>query len=584
MLLNLALISLAAHLVQADVKQDETLPVRFPSTFGYKALEDQKKNDKDQFLRSNIDNEANKRNTQTEAPLDMLPFRQPEVGPVRSFRRGVPVKVPLTWNNPHDSDCEVNAFITGQRQVVPLRRPSPNGGGYANHEFSFQFPLDFPGCVLPAEGCVVQIYCHSVETRTYAIGYDFVLLDQPQDGQTAASLTKYDLPRTIVQPALHYWDSFDTSHTDSQFSQYRGQQRQFVRDEVLAAIELRCHLGNEGLVPLGPVNPKRAELEGKVNAAIQAAEAVAIKNNQAAQAALDAGRTPGTPRTCFQGELYSVVNNPDCKREYTNTYVTNVGYRQLVAQFTPQFAAANLKCYQAKLKGHEYIGATPFDQYGAMVDKNKKIIVPKVIPPAPAPLPDLPAYQPPRPTPPPYVSPKPSPQPYVPPVRSSSKAPLPATTGYAPPTSSRAPVVVTTSAAYTPPQSSAVAPKPATTSAAYTPPQSSASAPKPATTTKASPPVYGTSMPTTSGTTSPPATGNTTPPSTGSASSPSGQIPETPSAPISPPSGDASAPTTGTSGANNETPAGDTQITSSARSQPPALAVFVVAISFLGLF
>ena len=85
-----------ALLVQADVRLDlgqrgANTPIKgfmVPSTFNYQELINQKKNDNDQFLRSNIDNEANKRNEATEPPQDMTPFRQFSKGEVQTLQRG----------------------------------------------------------------------------------------------------------------------------------------------------------------------------------------------------------------------------------------------------------------------------------------------------------------------------------------------------------------------------------------------------------------------------------------------------------------------------------------------------------------
>ena len=46
-----------------------------PSTFGYQGLVNQRNNNYDNFLRSNIDNEQDNRNFNEEPGLDHLPFR-----------------------------------------------------------------------------------------------------------------------------------------------------------------------------------------------------------------------------------------------------------------------------------------------------------------------------------------------------------------------------------------------------------------------------------------------------------------------------------------------------------------------------
>jgi len=67
------------------------------------------KNNLDQFIRSNIDNEQNGRNTKTEKPMDMLPCRQtiPLRNPM-TWAEGENIQLPIRWNNPHNSECEVS--------------------------------------------------------------------------------------------------------------------------------------------------------------------------------------------------------------------------------------------------------------------------------------------------------------------------------------------------------------------------------------------------------------------------------------------------------------------------------------------
>ncbi|KAJ3367894.1 hypothetical protein HDU91_001029, partial [Kappamyces sp. JEL0680] len=360
---------------------------RIPSTFNYQELINQKKNDNDQFLRSNIDNEANKRKEEEEPAQDMLPFRQNAKGVVRTLQRGVPIDLPLRWNNPHDSDCEVNIFTDNLTKVVPIKRPFNCGGGYQDQKFTFTIPADFPAgkCDKESDNCVIQVYGHSVEPRTYAIGIDFVLTGAAAAAPAPANVTQLvrrqlnagavpkntDIASAQFQDALHYWDSFDTSHVDSTHSGYRGQQKAFIRDELLASIQLQSYVGNGGLVPLGNIDAQKTKaMRDKVQNAIKAAEKVAIQKNKAAQKALDAATPKGQPKTCFEGALYGVVNNPNCNRQFTNTYVTNVGYRKIFNDFLPQFQAAGLTPYTPMLKSTP--GETPVDPFGSFKGKNGK--------------------------------------------------------------------------------------------------------------------------------------------------------------------------------------------------------------------
>ena len=99
--MQILLIALFSKSVFGDVRQDPKGQGRMPSTFGYEKLIKQKINDNDQFWRSNIDNEANKRNAGKEPPIDMTPFRQCAKGDVSTYERGKPIPITLRWNNPH---------------------------------------------------------------------------------------------------------------------------------------------------------------------------------------------------------------------------------------------------------------------------------------------------------------------------------------------------------------------------------------------------------------------------------------------------------------------------------------------------
>jgi hypothetical protein len=378
LMFSLVLLSLANALpdIRLDPQQKDapkSINYREPDTYGLQALRAQKVADNDQFLRSNIDNQANKRNAALERPLDMLPCRQDQKGQLMTLRRGVPVELPLRWNNPHDSDCEINIWVDGMRRVSPIKRPFNCGGGYQDQRFSFIIPNDFPGCETPSENCFVQLYGHSVEPRTYAICIDFVL---ERGTNTNTTFGPLDLERTQFQPAIHYWDSFDTAHVDSAYSGYRGQQGEFIRDELKAAIQLQSYLGNGGLVPLGDIDKEKTQkMRDEVQKAVKAAEQLAIKKNQEAQQQLDAETNrEKLPRRCFEGDLYNVVNNPGCARQYTNTYVTNVGYRKIYQEFLPKFIAANLTSYTPKRKN--LIGQTPEDPFGGYQVLGKPSTVP----------------------------------------------------------------------------------------------------------------------------------------------------------------------------------------------------------------
>jgi hypothetical protein len=187
--------SILSLLVSADVRLDfnqtgaESSQIALtPSTWGYANLVLQKRNNNDQFWRSNIDNEQNKRKPDSEIAQDMLPFRQPAAGMVMDVTIGKPITLPIRWNNMHDSSCEVNIWMDNQTTVVPIKRPFNCGGGYANQRFFATIPNDFVGCSQATDNCVLQIYAHSVEPRTYAMALNIVVKNA-----TAPALAKRHL-------------------------------------------------------------------------------------------------------------------------------------------------------------------------------------------------------------------------------------------------------------------------------------------------------------------------------------------------------------------------------------------------------
>ncbi|KAJ3181062.1 hypothetical protein HDU85_003767 [Gaertneriomyces sp. JEL0708] len=324
-----------------------TFPYQVPSNFGYKALKNQEKNNNDNFLRSNIDNEANQRNTNNELAKDMTPCRQDGLGqsPLMQLQPGQNFEIPLQFNNPHDGECEVNIWAN-MNQTVPDVAPIARfacGGGFAQNRPNVTLPADFPVDVCaPGKGCLMQLYWHTVEPRTYAVCTNVEITPG-----AAAPKKLFTRQTTSVKfnPARCFADSFDTAHIDSTHSGYRGQQPEAVGAQLAARIEMQSFTGNGGL--LKDAEPRnviqtRNNLRKQVENAVKRAEKAATKLNKAAQAQLDA--TCGS-RGCagaYQGDEFAVVLNPTAKRQFTNTYVTNVDYTAIRDSFLPKFQAAGL--------------------------------------------------------------------------------------------------------------------------------------------------------------------------------------------------------------------------------------------------
>jgi len=196
------------------------VPYMEPAAHGYQGLVNQRKNNYDNFLRSNIDNEQDNRNFNQEAGADMLPFRTYHSGVPLTYpyqgnapngaddslqnvnqnnqleqvilkvKPGEPTVTPLRWNNPHASEIEVNLWLMNSNPptIVPIKKPACSGEGNQNNIIEWAIPADFnqinwgncpataqvTGCQQPGD-CVLQIYAHSVETRQYSTAFPIVI-------------------------------------------------------------------------------------------------------------------------------------------------------------------------------------------------------------------------------------------------------------------------------------------------------------------------------------------------------------------------------------------------------------------------
>jgi len=226
-----------------------------PSVFGYNGLKNQRKNNYDNFLRSNIDNEQDNRNFNNEAGKDHLPFRtydgaapvkypykgneagagdgddslqrgvrQQNVDTVLTVKAGEPRLTPLRWNNPHASEVEVNLWImcSNPPTIVPVKKPACSGEGNQNNIIEWAIPSDFNsvdwkacastkcfnGCKTGGD-CVLQIYAHSVETRQYSTAVPIVITGETFTG---TKLGFKATPGDSFEADKYVWpDTFDLS-------------------------------------------------------------------------------------------------------------------------------------------------------------------------------------------------------------------------------------------------------------------------------------------------------------------------------------------------------------------------------------
>ena len=258
-----------------------------PSDFNYQGLKNQRANNYDNFLRSNIDNEQDNRNFESEPGKDMLPFRTLEGNSIGQdiIETSIGTLMPLRWNNPHASECELNIWVkssTGDEIVIPIKKPSCCGEGYQDNIISFTIPSDFnqlptkipgfSGCNKIGD-CVLQLYAHSVEPRTYAIGSPLIINETIYSANTAIDNSQIK-PATIdPQLNLDYLqratclstsdssshintavprfarlvsDQFNHAYQNSNFSSYSGQQHESISRNLQASTILRMTATNGG--------------------------------------------------------------------------------------------------------------------------------------------------------------------------------------------------------------------------------------------------------------------------------------------------------------------------------------------------
>ena len=260
-----------------------------PSDFNYQGLKNQRANNYDNFLRSNIDNEQDNRNFNNEIGRDMLPFRTLEANSINNniinAVMGEKTLIPLRWNNPHSSECEINIWLksgSGDNNVVPIKKPSCCGEGYQDNVIDFTIPNDFNKLPLKVPGfngcnkigdCTLQIYAHSVEPRTYAIGTPIIIANttlvpgtynvvpQIEKATVDPQLNLNVLPNDICLPTTNEQsnkisavprfarlvsDQFNHAYQNSDFSPYSGQQHELISRNLQSATILRMTAANGG--------------------------------------------------------------------------------------------------------------------------------------------------------------------------------------------------------------------------------------------------------------------------------------------------------------------------------------------------
>lgn len=372
--------------------ESKTVIYMEPSDFNYQGLKQQRNGGGyDNFLRSNIDNEQDKRNFNTEAGRDMLPFRSYEgaptdasntvqtkipdnaPGPVITATPGQQVLYPLRWNNPHASELEVNVWIMNLPAtvaptpvVVPIRRPACSGEGHQDNVISFVIPNNFNelGSVIPGftgckkEGdCVLQVYAHSVEPRTYAIGVPLVVtgtvpaatatntngieaakqdvgLDLgklPSDVCLSSVSPAADIQTAVPRFARLVSDVFNHAYQNSDYSPYSGQQPEAISRNLQASAIISMIPANQGELGKALLQQQKpqvaqfaANLRNKVNNLVQRYEGLTNKiiaqigDKQMKNTATEGANGVQKLATCFR---CAEVGSTTTTRLTTSTYV-----------------------------------------------------------------------------------------------------------------------------------------------------------------------------------------------------------------------------------------------------------------------
>jgi hypothetical protein len=349
-----------------------------PSTFEYRGLagnRGQKARNYDQFLRSNIDNEQDNRNFNEDEGKDHLPFRtlntivqeqESEVDLRLTMSAGSSKLIPLRWNNPHSSEIEVNIWIFPKGLnpvVVPIKKPTCSGEGYQDNMIKFTIPLDFVGLGSKVPGfsgcnadtkpmCTLQVYAHSVESRTYAYGFPIVVngpysgtttstaqIKQPavDPGMDLSGLRALCLPSSDasqhIQNAVPQWanlfsDVYNHAYQNSDFSPYSGQQHDQISANLQASAVNKMVTGNRGelgknSIPQETKN-KIKELQKSENKVYKRYESLAnniikrLGDQMKETGTIEAGGAQQQLQNCFR---CTMVGSTNAKRLQTNTYI-----------------------------------------------------------------------------------------------------------------------------------------------------------------------------------------------------------------------------------------------------------------------
>merc|ERR1712048_1159118 len=269
--------------------------------------------------------------------------------------------------NPHASELEVNIWIFPNGHspvVVPVRKPTCSGEGYQNNVVSFTVPVDFAelgskipgftGCNAATRPmCTVQVYAHSVESRTYATAFPIIIpnhdtsrtttstaqilpaandpgmdLSSLRDLCLPSSDASADIPNAQPRWAKLVSDVYNHAYQNSDFSPYSGQQHDKISKNLQASAINKMITGNRGelgknALPSEMKNQikKLQKLEDKIYKTYESLANKIIKNlgNSMKQTGtIKAGGTTQQLANCFRCDQ---VGSTLTKRQTTNTYI-----------------------------------------------------------------------------------------------------------------------------------------------------------------------------------------------------------------------------------------------------------------------
>jgi hypothetical protein len=263
---------------------------------------------------------------------------------------------------------EVNIWIFqhggSQPVAIPIRKPTCSGEGHQDNAIKFTVPEDFTklgakipgfkGCNADSKPmCTLQVYAHSVESRTYSLAFPIIIPGHEASLSTAsaasiqvsskdpwldlANLQELCLsttdPSADIASASPRWarlvsDVYNHAYQNSDFSPYSGQQHEAISRNLQASAINKMVTGNRGelgrsILPSATYSrlKKLQSLEDSIYKNYESIANKVIKrigNSMKTTGKLVAGSTTQPLANCFRCEE---VGSTNTNRQETNTYI-----------------------------------------------------------------------------------------------------------------------------------------------------------------------------------------------------------------------------------------------------------------------